>query len=65
MIPGISIIVFLKCRDLGIGEASARFCLGDLLYLGPGAPGATEGLAVWAETPQDLPGSRTNEAALL
>lgn len=57
MIPGISIIVFLKCKDSGIGEASARFCFGDLLYLGLGAQGATEGLAVWAGMPQDLPGS--------
>lgn len=34
MIPDISIIVFLKCKDLGIGEASARFYFTDLLYLG-------------------------------
>lgn len=57
MIPGISIIVFLKCKDWGIGEAGARFCLGDLLYLGLGARGATEGSAVWAGMPEDLPGS--------
>lgn len=34
MIPGISIIVFLKCKDSGIREASARFYFTHLLYLG-------------------------------
>lgn len=43
MIPGISIIVFLKCKDSGIRDASVRFCFSDLLYLGFGAQGATGG----------------------
>lgn len=39
MIPGISIIVFLKCKDSGIRDASMRFCFSDLLYLRLGLKG--------------------------
>lgn len=62
MIPGISIIVFLKCKDSGIRDASARFCFGDLLYLGLGAQGATGGWLCGLRCPRTLQGLHTNEA---
>lgn len=43
MIPGINIIVFLKCKDSGIRDSSTRFCFSDLLCLGLGAQRATKG----------------------
>lgn len=43
MIPGISIIVFLKCKDSGIRDASTRFCFNDLLCLWLRAEGAAGG----------------------
>lgn len=55
MIPGISIIVFLKCKDSGIRDASTRFCFSDLLCLRLGARGATGGrlVGLWGSgTPQ-------------
>lgn len=47
MIPGISIIVFLKCKDLGIRDASMRFCFSDLLCSGLGTQGGYWRLAGW------------------
>lgn len=59
MIPGISIIVFLKCKDSGIRDNAARFCFGDLLYLGAGGPpeGLTGGWRREVEMPQDPTGA--------
>lgn len=61
MIPGISIIVFLKCKDLGIRDAAARFCFGDLLYLGAGRRRLPEeptgGWRREVEMPQDPTGA--------
>lgn len=62
MIPGISIIVFLKCKDLGIRDASTRFCFSDLLCLWLGTQGATGGWLGRFVGPRTLQGPRTNEA---
>lgn len=64
MIPGISIIVFLKCKDSGIRDTAARFCFGDLLYLGARGPprGPLEVGVVRLKCPRTLLGPHTNEA---
>lgn len=64
MIPGISIIVFLKCKDSGIRDTAARFCFGDLLYLGALGPprGPLEVGVVRLRCPRTLLGPHTNEA---
>lgn len=62
MIPGISIIVFLKCKDSGIRDASTRFCFSDLLCLGLEAQGDTGGWLGGFWGPGTLQGPHTNEA---
>lgn len=62
MIPGISIIVFLKCKDSGIRDAIVRFCFSDLLYLGLRAQVATGGWLCGLRCPRALQGPHTNEA---
>lgn len=62
MIPGISIIVFLKCKDSGIRDASTHFCFSDLLCLGLRAQRATGGWLCGLKCPRTLQGPHTNEA---
>lgn len=61
MIPCISIIVFLKCKDSGVRDASVRFCFIDLLCLGLLALKATGGWLGWRRGPGTLLGPPTNE----
>lgn len=61
MIPGISIIVCLKCKDSGIRDATARFCFSDLLCLHLRAQGATGGCLGGLQGPGNLQGPHANE----
>lgn len=62
MIPGISIIVFLKFKDLGIRDGSTRFCFTDLLCLGLRSRGPAGGWLCGFRGPGILQGLHTNEA---